>query len=86
MKLLRIDKGSLGKLAEANAQVRNIILVPCCYRGFVGIFVSYDDMVNPSNVFLTQQDALVDFDPKDIVECTVDELDNNSSVHDLGFR
>ena len=71
MKLLRIKKDDLEKLAEANTQAKNVILVPCCYPGVEGIFVDYDAMMNVSDVFSTQRDALAGFDSKDILDCTV---------------
>lgn len=78
MRLLRIKEDDLGKLAEANTQVRNVILVPCCHRGIEGIFIEYDAMIDPSNVFLVQHEVLADFDSKDVLDCTI-------TVSDDGF-
>lgn len=76
MKLLRIGKDVLEKLAEANAQSGNVILVPCCHKGIEGIFVEYDAMMNSFGIFSAQCDALAGFDDKDVLDCTVTMSDD----------
>lgn len=71
IKLLRVSEKDFVKLEEANKQVRNVILVPCCYEEREGVFVNYDDMMDSSDTFLVQRDALAGFSAEDVVEFTV---------------
>lgn len=68
MKLLKLNEGELSKLEKVNTQVRNTILVPCCYVGLPGTYVNLDDMLDVGDTFLVHRQALSPFKTVDVVE------------------
>jgi hypothetical protein len=76
VKLLKIDSNDLTSLAVANAGSKDAILVPCCYAALEGVYVNYDDMVDDSNALSSQRDALANFDSKDVITCTFEDVDD----------
>lgn len=71
MRLLQLSGSDLANLAVANVQVENVILVPCWHEGMAGASVDYDDMMDPSDTFLVQRDALAGFDVANVFDYVV---------------
>lgn len=78
MRLRKVSKEELDKLAVANTQIRNTIVVPFCCERLEGVYVNHDDLIDKAHIFTAQNDVLGDAKPEDIIEVSDDTFDISS--------
>lgn len=75
MRLRKVSKEELEKLAIANTQIRNTIVVPFCIKGCEGVYVNHDDLIDKAHIYTAQNAALGTAKPEDISEVSDDVFD-----------
>lgn len=75
MRLRKVSKEELEKLAIANTQIRNTIVVPFYIKGYKDVYVNHDDLIDEAHIYTAQNAALGTAKPEDISEVPDDAFD-----------